>query len=150
MLDFREDRGRGYYSPPAGPSDDVGALAKVDVYRYDSVRAARQAVSQNASYPQRCPKVTEWVCTQCDGIWTTWRTRVPAAQVGAQSVAWRFRELSNAKAKGYTIVARRGTTVVRVTVGRSRYPGDGPFTYPERIAKKKAVALARIALRTAS
>jgi hypothetical protein len=114
------------------------------------VRAARKAVRRNASYPQRCPKVVEWVCTQCDGIWTTWRTRVPAARVGAQSVAWRFRELSNAKAKGHTIVARRGTTVVRVTVGRARYPGDGPFTYPERIAKKKVVALARIALRTAN
>jgi hypothetical protein len=149
MRDFREDRGRGYYGIPVEPSDDVGALAKVDVYRYDSVRAARQAVRRNASYPQRCPKVVEWVCTQCDGIWTTWRTRVPAAQVGAQSVAWRFRELSNARATGYTIVARSATTVVRVTVGRARYPGDGPFTYPERIAKKKAVSLARIALRTA-
>jgi hypothetical protein len=85
MRDFRQDRGRSYYSPPAGPSDDV----------------------------------------------------------------WRFRELSNAKAKGYTIVARTGTTVVRVSVGRSRYPGDGPFTYPQPIAKKKAVSLARIALRTA-
>jgi hypothetical protein len=150
MLSFREDRGRGYYGPPAGPSDDVGALAKVDVYRYNSVRTAKRAVTRNASYPDRCPKVVEWVCTQCDGVWTTWRARVPAARVGAQSVAWRFRELSNAKAKGYTIVARKGTTVVRVTVGRSRYPGDGPFTYPGRISKKKAVNLARIALRTAT
>ena len=150
MLAFREDRGRGYYGPPAGPSDNVGALAKVDVYRYDSVRTAKRAVKRNASYPDRCPKVVEWVCTQCDGIWTTWRTRVPAARVGKQSVAWRFRELSNAKAKGYTIVARKGTTVVRVTVGRSRYPGDSPFTYPERISKKKSVNLARIALRTAT
>ena len=150
MLAFREDRGRGYYGPPAGPSDDVGALAKVDVFRYDSVRTAKRAVTRNASYPDRCPKVVEWVCTQCDGVWTTWRARVPAARVGKQSVAWRFRELSNAKAKGYTIVARKGTTVVRVTVGRSRYPGDSPFTYPERISKKKAVKLARIALRTAT
>ena len=58
--------------------------------------------------------------------------------------------LFNAKAKGYTIVARKATTVVRVTVGHSRYPGDGEFTYPERIAKEKAVTLARIALRTAT
>jgi hypothetical protein len=150
MLAFREDRGRAYYGPAAGPSNDVGALAKVEVYRYDSVRAAKRAVTRNASYPDRCPKVVEWVCTQCDGIWTTWRARVAAARVGKQSVAWRFRELSNAKATGFTIVARDGTTVVRVAVGRARYPGDGPFTYPQRISKKKAVALARIALRTAT
>ena len=150
MLAFGEDRGRGYYGPPAGPSDDFPTLAKVDVFRYDSVRTAKRAVTRNANYPDRCPKVVEWVCTQCDGVWTTWRARVPAAHVGKQSVAWRFRELSNAKAKGYTIVARTGTTVVRVTVGRSRYPGDSPFTYPERISKKKAVQLARIALRTAT
>ncbi|MGB7979235.1 MAG: hypothetical protein WCF36_00390 [Candidatus Nanopelagicales bacterium] len=147
---FRADRGRGYYGSAAGSPADVGTLAKVDVYRYASVRAAKRALTRNASYPDRCPRVVEWVCTQCDGVWTTWRTRVPAARVGAQSVAWRFREISNAKANGYTILARRGATVVRVTVGRERYPDDGPFTYPERISKKKAISLARIALRTAT
>lgn len=151
MLAFREDRGRGYFGPPAGPSDDVGAVARVDVFRYDSVRDAKRAVRRSGSYPDRCPRVVEWVCTDCDGIWTTWRSRVPAARVGEQSVAWRFRELSIAKGKGYTVVAREGTTVVRVSVGRARYPGgDGPFTYPQRIAKRKTVELARIALLTAT
>lgn len=150
MRNFREDRGRVYSGRQVGLPPGVGVSASVDVFRYATVRAAKRAVVRNGSYPQRCPRVVEWVCTQCDGVWTTWRSRVAVPRVGQQRVAWRFREISNGKSAGFTVVARKGTTVVRVTVGRDRYPGEGAFTYPKPIPKKKVVKVARIALHTAT
>ena len=149
MRNFREDRGRVYSGRQVG-LPGVGASASVDVFRYATVRAAKRAVARNGSYPQRCPRVVEWVCTQCDGVWTTWRSRVAVPRVGQQRVAWRYREAGNARSAGFTVVARKGTTVVRVSVGRDRYPGEGAFTYPKPIPKKKVVKVARIALRTAT
>jgi hypothetical protein len=150
MLAFTEDRGKVYLGRQRGLPVGVEALAKIDVYRYASPADARAAVARNATYADRCPRVVEWVCTDCDGIWTTWRTSVEAARVGQQSTAWSWRELGNAKATGYTIVARRGDAVVKVSVGRQRFPGVGAFTYPALIAKKKAVAVARLALSAAT
>jgi hypothetical protein len=150
MLDFTEDRGRVYRGAQKGLPDGVDAFAKIDIYRYASRADARAAVARNATYPERCPRVVEWVCTDCDGIWTTWRTGVTAPRVGQQSTAWSFRELANGKASGYTVVARQGGTVVRVSVGRDRFPGVGPFTYPALIAKSKAISVARLALSTAT
>ena len=85
-------RGRQVGLPPG-----VGASASVEVFRYATVRAAKRAVARNGSYPQRCPRVVEWVCTQCDGVWTTWRSRVAVPRVGQQRVAWRYREVGNAR-----------------------------------------------------
>lgn len=147
---FREDRGRRYGGQQVGLPPGLVADARVEVFRYASVRAATRAVVRNGTYPQRCPRVVEWVCTQCDGVWTTWRSRVAVRAVGQQSVAWRFREIGNPKSTGFTVVARDGATVVKVSVRRDRYPGEGAFVYPKPIPKKKAVQLARIALRTAT
>jgi hypothetical protein len=150
MLDFTQDRGRVYRGAQKGLPDGVEAFAKVDVYQYASRADARAAVARNATYPDRCPRVVEWVCTDCDGIWTTWRTGVTAPRVGQQSTTWSFRELGNGKASGYTVVARKADTVVRVSVGRDRFPGTGAFTYPVLIAKSKAIGVARLALGTAT
>lgn len=147
---FREDRGRRYGGQQSGLPPEVVVDARVEVFRYANVRAANRAVARNGTYPSRCPRVVEWVCTQCDGVWTTWRSQVPVRRVGEQRVAWRFREIGNPKSAGFTVVARDGSTVVRVTVRRDRYPGDGAFTYPKPTPKKKAVQLARIVLRTAT
>lgn len=150
MGSFREDRGRRYGGQQAGVPPEVRVDARVDVFRYATARAAKRAVARNGSYPERCPRVVEWVCTQCDGVWTTWRSKVAVRAVGEQRVAWRFREIGLPKSAGFTVVAREGTTVVRVSVRRDRLPGEGAWTYPKPVAKKKAVQLARIALGTAA
>ena len=149
MLDFQEDRLRFYSGRQAGLPNSVYASAAIAVFVYANVADARAAITRNASYPERCPKVTEWVCTECDGISTTWRTRVAARRVGQQSIAWRYRSEDNFKHNGYAIVARRGTLVVRVEVGRSRDPFSG-WVYPPLIKKTKALRIARMAVQTAT
>jgi hypothetical protein len=149
MLDFQEDRLRFYSGRQTGLPNSVYASVAIGVFVYANVTDARDAVTRNASYPERCPKVTEWVCNDCDGISTTWRTRVAARRVGQQSVAWRYRSEDNFKHNGYAIVARRGALVVRVEVGRSRDPFSG-WMYPPLIKKAKALRIARMALQTAT
>lgn len=150
MLDFDEARVRYYSGRQVNLPDSVLAQVAIAVFTYASVEDATAAVARNRSYPQRCPKVTEWVCTDCDGISTTWRTRVVARRVGQQSVTWRWRSEDNFKHNGYTVVARRGSVVVRVEVGRSRDPFYGPFDYPPLLRKSKAVRIARMAIRAAT
>lgn len=145
MLAFDRDREVLYGGVERGLPASIYSGAEIVVLRYTSVGAARDAIARNASYPQRCPNVTEWVCEDCDGISDTWRTRVAMAQAGDQSVAWRFREVGNLKSSGYTIVARRGATVVRVTLERtsSNYSAAG---YPSLMSKHVVHRLTRIAL----
>ena len=149
MLDPDERRVRGYGGREAGRPATVYAEASVEVFRYASRAAARAAVRSNGTYPDRCPRVTEWTCTECDGITTTWRTKVTLPRVGVQSVAWRYRAVDNFKHNGFTYVARRDTTVVRVSSGRVRMPDGSTFTYPRLISAAKAERVARMALRTA-
>lgn len=149
MLAFREDRARWYHGRQAGTASSVHAQVHTAVHRYASVADARAALTRNATYPRRCPRVTEWTCTECDGITTTWRDRVAAPRVGRESIAWRFRAVDNFKSNGYTVVARSGATLVRTTVSRYRVPDGGAFTAPRLIAKDKAVRLARMSLRAA-
>jgi hypothetical protein len=151
LLDFDEVKAKAFFGRESGTPRPVRSGAEIVILRYATVASARDAVKRNGSYPQRCAKVTEWVCTDCDGISTTWRTRVAAREVGRQSVAWRFRRIDNSKSNGYTVVARRGSTVVRVTVSRTRdVPVTGEWVYPQRIKKRVAVRLARLALRSAT
>lgn len=151
MLNYRDVRVRLYSGQEKGLPRSIWSNANATVFRYPDVASAKRAVANTASYARRCPEVTEWVCTECDGIWTTWRTRVRAPQIGAQRVIWRFREQGNFKSNGYTVVARRGATVVRVTVSRTRdVSGAHGWRYPPRIEKKVAVRVARLTLRSAT
>jgi hypothetical protein len=149
MLDPDERRVRGYGGREAGRPASVYAEVAIEVFRYGSRAEARAAVRSNGTYPERCPRVTEWTCTECDGISTTWRTLVTLPRVGVQSVAWRYRAIDNFKHKGFTYVARRDTTVVRVSSGRARMPTGSTLTYPRLISAAKAERVARMALRTA-
>ena len=151
MLAYDDARVRWYAGREVGMPRSVFTSAEIAVLTYADDAAARAAVQRNASYPRRCPKVVEWVCTDCDGIDTTWRTRTPAARVGDQSVAWRFRQFGNLKSNGWAVVARDGATVVRVRTLRTRdvFAG-GRHGYPRLMDKKVAVRLARTALSTAT
>lgn len=150
MLSPSMVRARSYHGPVLGMPQSITSNAQIAVFRYPSVAEARAVVVNNASYPIRCPKVVEWVCTQCDGVWTTWRTKVRAPKVGAQRTAWRFREVGNFKSNGYAMVARRGTTVVRVSVSRTRDVwGPQGWTYPPLVPKRTMVRLTRQALAAA-
>lgn len=151
MLSFDRAKSRFFYGREKGMPRSIWSNAEIVVLRYPDTKSARRAVKRNASYPRRCPKVTEWVCNDCDGIWTTWRTRTLAAKVGRQSVVWRFREIGNFKSNGYTVVSRRGSTIVRVTVGRTRdVSARNGWVYPKLIKKREALRVARKALNRAT
>ena len=62
----------------------VFTSAEIAVLTYADDAAARAAGPAQRVVPRRCPKVVEWVCTDCDGIDTTWRTRTPAARVATR------------------------------------------------------------------
>jgi hypothetical protein len=149
MLDPTERKARGYSGPQPGRPASVLGEVLVEVYRYASASAASDAVRRNGTYPDRCPRVREWTCTECDGVATVWRDRVAMPRVGVQSMAWRFHGIDNFKHNGWTVVARRGSTVVRVSTGRVHMPDDGPFRYPQMVSKDRAERIARLALRTA-
>ena len=149
MLDPAERRLRGYYGALRGRPESVLGEVTVEVYRYASSPAAAAAVRNNGTYPDRCPRVREWYCNECDGVSTIWRERVTMPRVGVQSVAWRFRGVDNFKHNGYTVVARRGATVVRVSTGRAHMPDNGPDTYPQLVSKDRAEGITRLALRAA-
>ncbi|WP_134768220.1 hypothetical protein [Nocardioides sp. 1609] len=148
MLAYRGVQARWYSGRERGVPRAVHTGAEIAVLRYADAAAARAAVRNNESYPRRCPRVTEWVCEECDGISTTRRTRVPVARLGDQSVAWSLRAVGNAKSAGYTVVARRGRSVVRVTLTRTRdMVADAPWRYPRSMPKREVVRLARVTLR---
>lgn len=150
MLNFSSVRARFYRGAEPGMPTSTSTSARVAVFSYPDVASASAAVANNATYPQRCHKVVEWVCNDCDGIWTTWRTSVTSKRLGAQSTLVRTRELGNFPAKGWTMLARRGSTVVRVTVDRTNELVDEEMTHPRRPDRKSVRRLTRAALRAAS
>ncbi|WP_183098722.1 hypothetical protein [Nocardioides pelophilus] len=151
MLRFTQARQRSYGGHERGFSASTYAGATIVIFYYATRSQAREAVRNNGTYPARCPRVTEWVCEDCDGISTTWRSRVSANRVGVQSVAWRFRSIDNGKHRGYAVVARDDKTVVKVEVSRQRYPGvNGGWTWPPQRRLSDAVRVARIALQDAT
>ncbi len=151
MLKFDEVKSKLFSGKERGAPKSVFASAEIAILKYATVGSARDAVKRNGTYPKRCGKVTEWVCNECDGISTTRRTRVSAAPVGSQSVVWKFRRIDNFKSNGYAVVARKGSTVVRVTVSRTRdVSANNGWVYPKLIQKPVAVKLARTALSDAT
>ncbi|GAA4811998.1 hypothetical protein GCM10025786_15960 [Nocardioides caeni] len=148
MVAHRARGARSYYGATTG---SVWMSSEVEVLRYRSVAEARQDLRRSGSYPRRCPRVTEWVCEECDGISTTWRTRVAVQRAGSESVGWSFKRVDNLKAVGYTMVARRGTTLVLVTLTLTRDVfGANGWVYPRLPRKAAIVRLARLAIRTAT
>lgn len=147
LLDPQSVRAKSYAGREGGQPRRIFSGAEIVVLGYADEAAARAAFANVATYPRRCPKVVEWVCTECDGISTTWRTRVPVARVRDQSVAWRLRDVGNLRSSGYAVVARYGASLVRVTVTRTRdIFGPHPERYPRPMPERKAVRLARLAL----
>ncbi|MBM9461116.1 hypothetical protein JK386_14535 [Nocardioides sp. zg-536] len=152
LLDFRFAKVRNYYGHEKGMPHSVSTRAEIAVVGYASRAKARAAVARLRTYAERCPRVREWTCEDCDGVATTVRTSVRTRRVGTESTAWRFREVGNFKSKGYAVVARRGTTLVRVTVSRIRDPfaAKTGWTYPKLIDEREVVRLARKALAQAA
>lgn len=150
MLDYDEARQRYFSGHERGAPKNIFTATQIAVLHYPDTAAARAAVKRNATYAERCPDVTEWVCTDCDGVYRTWRTAVPAPRVGGRSTMWSFKEVGNLKASGYTVVAQRGNVVVRVTATRTNSNYRAARGYPKLISKKATLSLARLALNVAT
>ena len=146
----REFRSATYWPNRADPGADVAYTAGITVHRFGSARSAARAVKRARAFVTRCPKSTEWVCTQCDGIYTTWQRPTPLRRVGEQSVALAGRQMGNFGSRFRSVVARDATTVVRVSVAVGSTDVDGPRFPTTRPTKAQVRAVAVEALDAAS
>jgi hypothetical protein len=145
-----DERSAYYTGTPRRGVDAESAVAQVIVLRFASRGDAADAVRASIRQIRGCDAWTEWVCTQCDGIADLTARPTRLGQVGQQSVAWAGTSFSNGKARQRVVVARSGATVVRVTASYGRFPGTGPFTWPERPSAATALRLTRVALQAAT
>ena len=101
--------------------------ASVTLYRFGSSGAAKRALKRVKAHVKGCPKYTEWVCTQCDGIFDVWQQLASVPTIGDGTVAWAGRQMDNFGSRFRKAVVRDGRIVIeaRVSVG-SADPTVGP------------------------
>lgn len=150
MGSYRQSRGRSYYGKVRGGSDNTDRSVNTLVYRYDTRKAAKMAMQLLKDYATDCPRTVEWVCTQCDGIFTAFRKSVVTRRVGQQSTAWRLREKANGFGKGYVIAARKQRTIVRTSVVNVLFPDQSGIRFPKAPPRSTTVAVTKAALRKAT
>lgn len=146
----REFRRATYWpnQPDAGAT--VAYTAGITVHRFSSARAAARAMKRAQTFVKRCPKSTEWVCTQCDGIYTTWQRLTRLRRVGDQSFAVVGRQMENFGSRFRSVVARDGRIVIRADVSTGSTDVDGPRFPTTRPTKAQVRAVALEALTSAS
>ncbi|HYO17590.1 MAG TPA: hypothetical protein VES02_02855, partial [Dermatophilaceae bacterium] len=81
-----ESRSAGYLGSLAGKK--YRGQAQVSLYRFESKRTAAQAMAALTVFLRDCRVSEEWVCQDCDGIWTYARRPAAPRRVGDQTLAW--------------------------------------------------------------
>lgn len=114
--------------------------ATISIYEFLTPDDASAAVVRAASLVGSCGKSTEWWCTQCDGIITYWRRAVAPPMVGEQATSWVGRAAGNSLSRYRAVVARKGSSVVAVTVWTSNAPGTKKLRYPRCIPSSAKTA----------
>lgn len=104
--------------------------ANVNIYEFLTSDDATTAVTRAASLADSCRQSTEWWCRQCDGVITYWRRAVAPPMVGEQATSWVGRAAEISLSRYRTVVARKGSSVVAVTVWTSNSPGGRKLRYP--------------------
>lgn len=138
---------RTFYSGPIRGSRDYGTT-DVTVHRYRSVKQAQATLQRLGTYARNCSRTEEWVCANCDGTWTASRTPATRRKIGDQSVAWREKRVGMGVTSARMITARRGATVVLVSVERAsdpetmRTPKYPTWKLTEKVTRKALAAAA--------
>ena len=92
-----ESRSAGYFGSLPGTKKYHGQ-AQVSVYRFTSKRAAAKAMAALKEFLRDCRVSEEWVCQDCDGIWTYARRPAAPRRVGDQTIAWNQQSLGMGRA----------------------------------------------------
>jgi hypothetical protein len=116
----------------------------VNLYRFASKLAAAEAMAALKVFLRDCRVSEEWVCNDCDGIWTY--ARHPAAQrrVGDQSIAWNQQTLGMGRGNGRVIAARSHRVIVVATVSHQTAPES--MEKPPKPTWKATISVTRKAL----
>ncbi len=138
-----ESRSAGYSGSLAGRKKYHGQ-AQVSLYRFASTRAAVEAMAALEVFLRDCRVSEEWVCENCDGIWTYARRPVAGRRVGAQSLAWNQQSLGMGRGNGRVIAARSRRLIVVATVSHQTDPES--MRKPPAPTWKSAISVTRKAL----
>lgn len=143
----KEFRNAYYYGAVKGTKKYHG-IAELTTYRFGSTKAARQAMTRLDKFLTACPTSVEWVCQDCDGVWTYHRAPAVHRPLGDQSVTWNERKVGMGVAKGHAIAARTGRIVVVTVVSHQTDPDR--MKTPRAPTWKRTMSVARKALVKAS
>ena len=116
-----ESRSAGYFGSLPGTKGYHGQ-AQVSVYRFTSKRAAAKAMAALKKFLRDCRVSEEWVCQDCDGIWTYARRPAAPRRVGDQTIAWNQQSLGMGRGNGRVIAARSSRLIVVATVSHQTDP----------------------------
>lgn len=113
-------------------TSDTELFASIIQYRFTSSGRAKKSLKRVRATVKRCPKFTEWVCTECDGI-ADYRQKLSAIrQVGDRTVAYAGKSRSVLGSRYRTAVVRDGRRVFEVVLRVTSldispvYPTAGP------------------------
>jgi hypothetical protein len=138
-----ESRSAGYSGPPAGGREYHGH-AEVNLYRFASKLAAAEAMAALKVFLRHCRVSEEWVCNDCDGIWTYARHPATQRRVGDQSIAWNQQTLGMGRGNGRVIAARSHRVIVVATVSHQTAPES--MEKPPKPTWKATISVTRKAL----
>ncbi|MGB7979417.1 MAG: hypothetical protein WCF36_01320 [Candidatus Nanopelagicales bacterium] len=116
-----ESRSAGYFGSLAGKKKYHGQ-AQVTLYRFSSTRAAKRAMAALKVFLRDCRVSEEWVCQDCDGIWTYARRPASPRRVGDQALAWNQQTLGLGRGNGRVIAARSSRLIVVATASHQTDP----------------------------
>ena len=114
----------------------LGYNAQVAIYKFPSEAKARAALTKVQAHVRSCPSYTEWVCTQCDGIFDVWQRLSPIPNAGDRTVAWAGKLGGNVGERYRSAAVLDRDNIIKVSVsifgdaGGSRFPSVRP-TKPE-------------------
>jgi hypothetical protein len=116
-------RTTGYVGSLAGKKKYHGQ-AQVSLYRFRSKRTAVEAMAALKVFLGACRVSEEWVCQDCDGIWTYARRPAAHRRVGDQALAWNQQTLGMGRANSRVIAARSNRAIVVATVSHQTDPAS--------------------------
>lgn len=129
-------RRSAYYTKMRSSGSQLGYSAAVELYKFPSKARARAALKKVQAHVRSCPTYTEWVCTQCDGIFDVWQRISPVPNAGDKTVAWAGRSMGNIGDRYRSAAVLDRDNIIKVSVsifgdaGGSRFPSARP-TKPE-------------------
>ena len=138
-----ESRSAGYFGSLVGSRKYDGQV-QVNVYRFASKRSAVEAMAALEVFLGDCRVSDEWVCQDCDGIWTYARRPAAPRQVGRQSLAWNQQTLGMGRGNARVIAARSSRLIVVATASHQTAPES--MKKPPKPTWRTTIAIARKAL----